>query len=309
MCSWMCLWVCMQQGQQQHLDPWRLVRLWESSFFLSSFQNLEATEQSFFYVVSLSPVNPRLKYERRCIPPVTLYTPGFILAPGEHRVLNVPIGVWPRTTFQLSYSQLADFHIIIQHWKFKTAAFNELFAEYKMSLKDVVESEPEQRILLKRKLQNTNDRSYEVHNMRITLHLSEVFEFDLYFDSWWFIPEAKMPKKLQALPKKFKLCLPRGRGMGETVAWTELSNNHYWKCPARVTFTGTKSNLENSCFILIVGRDPTFPVLPRDRAGRARPRRARRSSLLRSHHEQQQQQQRRPEQQQQRQQPSGLLLR
>eukprot|EP00918_Siedleckia_nematoides_P077201 GHVU01168827.1.p2 GENE.GHVU01168827.1~~GHVU01168827.1.p2 ORF type:complete len:103 (-),score=4.31 GHVU01168827.1:107-415(-) len=32
----------------------------------------------------------RLKYERRCIPPVTLYTPGFILAPGEHRVLNVP---------------------------------------------------------------------------------------------------------------------------------------------------------------------------------------------------------------------------
>lgn len=45
-----------------------------------------------------------------------------------------------------------------------------------------------------------------------TLMLNEVFDIDLSLDSWWFLPDKAMPKKIRDVPKQLLFNAPvRGR--------------------------------------------------------------------------------------------------
>ena len=43
---------------------------------------------------------------------------------------------------------------------------------------------------------------------QVSLQLNEVFDIDMVFDSWWFLPDKKMPPKLQQHAKALSLNVP-----------------------------------------------------------------------------------------------------
>ena len=44
--------------------------------------------------------------------------------------------------------------------------------------------------------------------LQVSLQLNEVFDIDMVFDSWWFLPDKKMPAKLQQHAKALSLNVP-----------------------------------------------------------------------------------------------------
>lgn len=44
--------------------------------------------------------------------------------------------------------------------------------------------------------------------LQVSFQLNEVFDVDMVFDSWWFLPDKKMPPKLQSHPKALSLNVP-----------------------------------------------------------------------------------------------------
>lgn len=97
-----------------------------------------------------------------------LYTPGYRLGPGEYRPLAAPLVVWPLKVFLLPYNQLHNFCITVEQWKISDFSFNSLYASARLTLKEIIDMEPEFQLLLKRRLPGSK-RSYEVHKMRVSV--------------------------------------------------------------------------------------------------------------------------------------------
>lgn len=103
-----------------------------------------------------------------------LYTPGYRLKPGEYRPLAAPLVIWPLKVFLLPYNQLHNFCVTVEQWKISDLSFNSLYASARLTLKEIMELEPEFQLLLKRKLPGSK-RSYEVHKMRVRLSYEVLF--------------------------------------------------------------------------------------------------------------------------------------
>ncbi|KAL8453464.1 hypothetical protein Emag_001837 [Eimeria magna] len=181
-----------------------------------------------------------------------LYTPGYRLKPGEYRPLAAPLVIWPLKVFLLPYNQLHNFCVTVEQWKISDFSFNSLYASARLTLKEIMELEPEFQLLLKRKLPG-GKRSYEVHKMRVSFQLNEVFDIDMVFDSWWFIPDSKMPPKLQQHQKALSLNVPtQGRSQQRATAKTSVSKNNYWSYAGFFSFRGTLPSLSNQYIVVQV---------------------------------------------------------
>eukprot|EP00922_Rhytidocystis_sp_ex-Travisia-forbesii_P007453 GHVS01010881.1.p1 GENE.GHVS01010881.1~~GHVS01010881.1.p1 ORF type:complete len:1534 (-),score=185.84 GHVS01010881.1:14-4615(-) len=231
-------------------DPMHRLRMWESAFFLNSFQNLESREQFFFYSITFGHINPRRNIvgslRRR-----RLFTPGFRLTPGQFKPLHVPLAMWPHKVMVLPYAELKHYAISVDLWKINDYYFNQLYACARMTLEEVVNSEPEFQMQLLRRIKGKK-RSFEVHKIRVSLQLSEVFDFDMHFDSWWFMPDRKMPEVVQKMPKFLRFILPRGHRRGTTTRTTPPAPNNFWPSPCSCTFRGTMQHLANAYFVVSV---------------------------------------------------------
>lgn len=75
--------------------------------------------------------------------------------------------VWPLKVFLLPYNQLHNFCITVEQWKISDFSFNSLYASARLTLKEIIDMEPEFQLLLKRRLPGSK-RSYEVHKMRVS---------------------------------------------------------------------------------------------------------------------------------------------
>ncbi|KAL8433568.1 hypothetical protein ACSSS7_003787 [Eimeria intestinalis] len=232
-------------------DPMSRRRMWESSFFVNSFMNLETKEQYFFYSITFGHVNKKRQI-RGSLRRRFLYTPGYRLKPGEYRPLAAPLVIWPLKVFLLPYNQLHNFCVTVEQWRISDFSFNSLYASARLTLKEIMDMEPEFQLLLKRKLPG-GKRSYEVHKMRVSFQLNEVFDVDMVFDSWWFIPDSKMPPKLQQHPKALSLNVPtQGRSQQRSTARTSVSKNNYWSYAGFFSFRGTLPSLSNQYIVVQV---------------------------------------------------------
>ncbi|KAL8434524.1 hypothetical protein Efla_000040 [Eimeria flavescens] len=232
-------------------DPMSRRRMWESSFFINSFMNLETKEQYFFYSITFGHVNKK-RVVRGSLRRRFLYTPGYKLKPGEYRPLAAPLVIWPLKVFLLPYNQLHNFCVTVEQWRISDFSFNSLYASARLTLKEIMEMEPEFQLLLKRKLPG-GKRSYEVHKMRVSFQLNEVFDIDMVFDSWWFLPDNKMPLKLQQHPKALSLNVPiQGRSTKRSTAKTDISKNNFWSYAGFFSFRGTLPSLSNQYIVVQV---------------------------------------------------------
>ncbi|PHJ25782.1 c2 domain-containing [Cystoisospora suis] len=226
-------------------DPMDRLRMWESSFFINSFMNLENKEQYFFYTITFGHVNKSRRI-RGSLRRRSLYTPGYYLRPGEFRPLAAPLVIWPFKVFLLPYNQLKSFCVTIEMWKINELSFNTLHASARLTLQEIVDSEHEFQILLKRKIAGKK-RSYEVHKMRATLMLNEVFDIDLSLDSWWFLPDKAMPKKIRDVPKQLLFNAPvRGRSGLRNTRKTTVSKSNYWLDAGFFRYRGTLQSISNN---------------------------------------------------------------
>ncbi|KFH01137.1 Sma protein [Toxoplasma gondii MAS] len=227
------------------MDPMSRLRMWESSFFINSFMNLENKQQYYFYTVTFGHVNKSRRIQgtlrRR-----TLYTPGYMLRPGEFKALSAPLVIWPFKVFLLPYNQLKSFCVTIEMWKINELSFNTLYASAKLTLQEIVDSEQEFQILLRRKIAGKK-RSYEVHKVRVSLMLSEVFDIDLSFDSWWFLPDKAMPQKIREVPKQLLFSVPvRGRSGDRNRRKTPISQMNFWPSAGLFRYRGSLQSISNN---------------------------------------------------------------
>ncbi|OII71293.1 C2 domain-containing protein [Cryptosporidium ubiquitum] len=249
------------------LDYMKKLRVWEASFFIHSSENLENTQQEFFYVIEFGHVNPERNYEGT-LKRMMVYTAATLLKPGEVKLLTFPIIVWPKKILYISYSELEMFQISIKIWAIATFTFNQLLASVKLTLKDILENEPETYLMFKKHLpaplgkdgkprKDLNQKSFEVHRSRVTLQLQEIFDYDISLESWSFIPNRKLPIEIKKAPKFLRLKVPlnndinSGMSSRETMV-TPYSTGGYWKAVCKFVFTGTKIQLRNAYIIVEV---------------------------------------------------------
>ncbi|KAH7649146.1 c2 containing [Cryptosporidium bovis] len=249
------------------LDYMKKMRLWEASFFIHTSENLETTPQDFFYVIEFGHVNPERDYAGT-LKRTMVYTAATSLSPGEVRLLRFPIMVWPRKILCVSYSELDMFKISIKLWSIKTFTFNQLLASVSITLKDILDSEPETSLLFKKHLpaplgkdgrprRDVNQKSFEVHRTRVTMQLNEVFDYDISLENWTFIPNRKLPIEIKRAPKILRIRAPLSNDISSgsssrSTFVTSYSVGGYWESPCKFVFTGTSFQLKNSYLILEV---------------------------------------------------------
>lgn len=208
----------LQKRFEFEMDYMKKLRVWEASFFIHSSENLENTQQEFFYVIEFGHVNPERNYEGT-LKRMMVYTAATLLKPGEVKLLTFPIIVWPKKILYISYSELEMFQISIKIWTIATFTFNQLLASVKLTFKDILENEPETYLMFKKHLpaplgkdgkprKDLNQKSFEVHRSRVTLHLQEIFDYDISLENWSFIPNWKLPIEIKKAPKFLRLKVP-----------------------------------------------------------------------------------------------------
>lgn len=119
--------------------------------------------------------------------------------------------------FPISYGELGNYAINIDMWKVSDYTFNTLYASTKLTLREIVDMDPDVTIMLQRSLAKKK-KSYEIQRLKVecvviilllnsyqaTIQISEVFDFDLFFESWSFVPNRTILPFVANLPKMLK---------------------------------------------------------------------------------------------------------
>ncbi|KAL7068197.1 C2 domain-containing protein [Cryptosporidium serpentis] len=257
----------LRQRANINLDPMKVLRVWETAFFIHSNENLELIPQNFFYVIDFSHINP----ERNTIGSlkrVKVYTAANSLASGQMKQLNVPIVIWPKKILYISYSDLEMYQITIQMWTISRFTFNQLYASVTLTLKEVLDNEPETSLLFRKYLpkplgKDSNPRkdlpqkSFEVHRTRITLQLQEIFDYDIFLSNWSFLSNRKLPLETKRAPKLLRFRVPLSNNISRNKTkkgtfTTPITVAGYWDSPCKFVFTGTNMQLQNSYIVVEV---------------------------------------------------------
>ncbi|SBS85622.1 centrosomal protein CEP76, putative (CEP76) [Plasmodium ovale curtisi] len=251
-----------EQRIKEFYNPMLKPRLWRFEFFIKYIHNLENQIQKNFYLVSFGN-NKKIKLYGDLKKEV-LYTPGYSIQPGEVKYLRIPLPIWAEKELSISYEDLRNFEITIEMWCIKGFIFNDLYASSKKNLKEIIENDPDTNIILKRKIEKKNI-TFEAQRLGFTLfiylilyltpkvymQLSEIFEFHMALDSWWFIANTEMPSYLKALPKFLRFKFPLSDD-DWVIHSSYKSFNNFWLYPGYFCFIGTYQQLANAFFILTV---------------------------------------------------------
>lgn len=270
--DWSRLQAVRAQNMQltdSHLDPMCLPRVWDSVFYISSMQNLENTEQQFFYCIKVKHVDGEAS-RRYGLGSLMIYTPQFTLKSGECRTLQVPMFIWKRRKLTLPYGQLEKYFVEIEIWKTHRTRINSLYAVQHVTFKEVIERHANFAITLNRHIPESviarattgaateksqsmsiteaSERRIPVHKVTAFFLLEEIFDFHFLFENWWFNMAPEMPAHLKLFPKSLKISVPKSTEGAWATKRTEASNNNYWFKPGMFCFRGTLRQLRYACF-------------------------------------------------------------
>ncbi|SCO93337.1 centrosomal protein CEP76, putative [Plasmodium malariae] len=229
-------------------NPMLKPRLWRFEFFIKYIHNLENQMQKNFYLVSFS--NNKKINLYGDLKKELLYTPGYSIEPGEVKYLRIPLTIWDEKELRISYNDLQNFEISVEMWCIKEFVFNDLYASSKRTLKEIIENDPDTNIILKRKIEKKNI-IFEAQRLGVYMQLSEIFEFHMALDSWWFIANSQMPSYLKTLPKFLRFKFPLSED-DWVIHSSYKSYNNFWLYPGYFCFIGTYQQLANAFFIITV---------------------------------------------------------
>ncbi|CRG93618.1 conserved Plasmodium protein, unknown function [Plasmodium gallinaceum] len=237
-----------EQSITEFYNPMLKPRLWHFEFFIKYIHNLENQKQKNFYLVSFGNTKKIKLYD--ILKDEVLYTPGYTIEPGEIKYLRIPLPIWSKKELSISYNDLQNFEINIEMWGINGFIFNDLYATSKKTLKEIIENEPDNNIILKKKIEKQNI-TFEAQCLGVYMQLSEIFEFHMALDSWWFISSSEMPSYLKKLPKFLRFKFPLNE-KDWVIHSSYKSSNNFWLYPGYFCFIGTRQQLANSFFILTV---------------------------------------------------------
>ncbi|KJP88903.1 hypothetical protein AK88_01397 [Plasmodium fragile] len=237
-----------EQSIKEFYNPMLRPRLWRFEFFIKYIHNLENQLHRNFYLVSFGNIKKLKLYGD--LKKEVLYTPGYSIEPGEIKHLKVPLPIWAEKELSISYEDLQNFEVAIEMWCIKGFTFNELYASSKKTLKEVIENDPDTNVILKRRIEKRNI-TFETQRLGMYMQLSEIFEFHMALDSWWFIANSEMPSYLKTLPKFLRFKFPLSED-DWVIHSSHKSQNNFWLYPGYFCFIGTYHQLANAFFILTV---------------------------------------------------------
>ncbi|VWU49051.1 centrosomal protein CEP76, putative [Hepatocystis sp. ex Piliocolobus tephrosceles] len=233
---------------KEFYNPMLKPRLWRFELYIKYIHNLENQLQKNFYVISFKNNNKIELYGN--LKKEVLYTPGYKIEPGEIKFLRIPLSIWSRKNVFISYEDLNKFEVEIEMWVIKNLMFNEMYASVTKVLSDVITTDPHTNVILKKKLEKKNN-TFETQCLGVYMHLSEVMEFHMALDSWWFITNIEIPSYLKSLPKSLRFKFPISYD-DWIIHNSEKSYNNFWLYPGYFCFIGTHQELANSYFICMV---------------------------------------------------------
>jgi centrosomal protein CEP76 len=244
---------------------------------VKSFENEKADPVTVFFAFSLGSLNPKRHLSRINILPK--FTSVQDLEPKNMLVLDVPMAIYVRQNFWLCYAELGKHRLRVDMWETSRFTFNSYAGKKERNLQKIAKESSSITWLLG----NVGGKgNFDVALVETTVCFEEVFDFELICENWnldMYEETCKALKKQEWLDQRKRLTfvmptqrlsqpLKGSRVKSYTTRWNKDSGKFIWpastwKCTT--TFTGTRTNLSSSYFIVHVGHgNPPEFVLSRD---------------------------------------------
>jgi centrosomal protein CEP76 len=250
-----------------------------------SIQNVLSENIDAFFAVKITAVDPKRhknKTEGKLLPQ---YTHGRTFHVGETFVYENPEELYMRNFFSLSYADLHRHQVQVDMWRTSTFSFNTLHGVGHKNLFQVANGDPNISIFLKKAISPKEAAKkkgkaktgsvYDVALFQATAQLEEIFDFSLRFENFSFEPNPDhkdyktwmkskkaltfvVPRNVHSDPQNHRHCATQSN---EWVQALEDGSGFMWKNPLEFVFTGTRTQLTTSCFLVNVssGGSPLGP--------------------------------------------------
>eukprot|EP00928_Gymnodinium_smaydae_P009832 TRINITY_DN13680_c0_g3_i1.p1 TRINITY_DN13680_c0_g3~~TRINITY_DN13680_c0_g3_i1.p1 ORF type:complete len:940 (+),score=143.00 TRINITY_DN13680_c0_g3_i1:58-2877(+) len=258
--------VTAEVSPEEKRRRWELILSVRSMEYVGSESSIDS-----FFSVCMRPENPRR--QRNHVKMLAEYTPAFILTKNERKSLDIPIILYNRKCFNLSYKDLNRHVIKIDMWKVSNFTFNSYHGVGVRSLADVASRDPNMSIRIKMKL--TSKDLAEKKKKRIpisdvalfecTINLEEMFDFRLVCENWNFELRRDHPdyarRSLEqkcltfVVPRsnQSEASAPRNCSL-QRVPWSPKGQQlFFWGIIGQpFQFRGTRTALSNQYFVIVV---------------------------------------------------------
>lgn len=257
-------------------------RPFELTMSVNGVENVLADPIDAFFCISIVPVNAKI-HKNKCKDQLNAsHTRAKVFAGGEKFVHSEPEQLYLRQFFALSYKEMEKHQLQVQMWKISKCTFNTYHGCGAKNLFDIAKSNPKMSIFIKKVVKVDPNKKkkgkgdvYDVALFNANVQLEEVFDFKLRFENFSFEPSSdhkeynkwmKMKKQLSfVVPKQFNSDVSNNRKCNrKNQQWTPpMENGFIWKAPLESVFTGTRSQLTTSCFLVnVFTGNPTNDNMP-----------------------------------------------
>jgi centrosomal protein CEP76 len=253
----------------------RIFRPFEISISLTGIQNVLSEDVDAFFCVKVTAVNPRAhknKTEGKLLPE---FTGAKLFSSGEKFVFDNPEQLYSRNFFSLSYAELQKHHLQVDMWKISKCSFNTYHGVGYKNLFQIANSDPNVSVFLKKAISpaeaakkkgKSKGSVYDVALFQVNVQLEEIFDFSLRYENFCFEPNIYhkdyknwmktlktltfiVPKNVNSDPQNNRKCTTKAN---EWVMPLGDNTGFIWKNPLEFVFSGTRTQLTTSCFLVSV---------------------------------------------------------
>lgn len=249
-------------------------RVWEFKLLIRSFENVQPESIDCFWSISINVANPlKFRNDVRLLPEfTTAYVLGKAGTTQAVYTPSNPLILFDRKTFRLAYKGLHKQILKVDMWRFSSWTFNTYYGHGSRNLYKIANGSSDVSLTIQKKLslaemkKNTKAKSgasYDVAQIACTVNLEEIFNYNLKCENWNLELNTEHPqyKKRADEDKALTFVFPRTRKAeplrrigctSVTLDWVPPPK-FFWglvRKPLNFTFSGTKTQLVNSYFIV-----------------------------------------------------------
>mmetsp|Transcript_8831 Transcript_8831/g.16885 ORF Transcript_8831/g.16885 Transcript_8831/m.16885 type:complete len:1327 (+) Transcript_8831:224-4204(+) len=262
--------------------PLDKARSWELKLEVRGFTFVGSDKKvDAFFAVSIRHQNPKVPQKVKLL---QQFTPAYILERNVRRAMDLPITLYDRKHFNLSYKQAQKHVLCVDMWKVNKLSFNRFYGQGKYSLWNIAKRDPNLSLRIREKLTEKDEAEKKKAKRPLsdyaifecTVNLEELLDFHLHLENWSLDlkkghPDYKarynekksltfvIPRKFSSFATTQKDCnsfhtksiggdevAALGGGKEKKFFWQKVSNN-----TKKNFFRGTKTSLENSFFCVM----------------------------------------------------------
>jgi centrosomal protein CEP76 len=280
-----CFGACLPKGKAGHKSRYhqdgvsfeKVYRPFEISLNITSIKNVLAEPVDAFFCVKVTSAAPKTHKNKTAGKLLPQYTGALLLKASDNFVFENPEPLYIRQKISLSYFELKKHQLQVDMWRVSQCSFNTYYGCNSKNLFNIANGDPNVSVFLKKVIGTAEGKKkkgkktgigqvYDVALFHINVQLEEIFDFNLRFENFSFEPNIDhkdykhwvkqkksltfiVPKSLASDPQNGRRCHSKSQ---EYVAVLPDQGGFIWKDPLECLFSGTRTQLTTSCFLVNV---------------------------------------------------------